>query len=329
MFIHIGIHFLTIHTVLAYPERYLQTTTSVNYFTDCLQFFRAFFAAIVPILENILKNQIEHELNASIEAIDTEIFARHLCSNTKSCSFCQKRSLKFCFYSRIVYLPVIGILIDFTIMKMVFETHKLWSEDLYIREFSASMVRIGVIQIVCYFYWVCASVIKFLSLFSKKTFQCWLFEFICLKLKNRLQYVQKELDRLIRSTSNHSVPDHVTSALIVLKSFYSRLWKINLLMNKRFNWTVFALVANFFCATVVGSYWTAQHICRNEMKLSMRKATIIYSKMTTYFIKIWKIIRISSNSAAKHNVMHSNYIDNYRSRWLDPMHQTNCQIDIS
>lgn len=161
MFIHFSITFSIIHTVLAYPERFFQTTSSVNYFLDCLQVFRILLLTIVQTLENIFKSRVEDNLNVSIEAIDTEIFARHSCSNTKTCSFCRKRSLKFVFYSRIMYLPVMGFVIDFTVMKIVSETHKLWSEDLYIREFSASMTRVAAIHILCYFSWVSGEFIKF------------------------------------------------------------------------------------------------------------------------------------------------------------------------
>lgn len=159
MFIHFTIYFLVAHTVLAHPERFFQTTSTVKYFLDFVHAFRVLFAAAAQILENILKTHVEDELNESIEAIDDEIFAKHLCSNSKRCSFCRKRSLKFFFYSRIALFPVTCFMVDLTLMNLVSETDKTWANSLFIREFSSSMVRIGMIQIVCHFYWVCASVV--------------------------------------------------------------------------------------------------------------------------------------------------------------------------
>lgn len=157
MLTHFLIDFLIVHAVLTYPERFFITSSSIQYLIDCVQVFRAFITVTIQILENILKTRIDDEINESIEAIDDEIFARHFCRNIKSCSFCRRRSLKFVFYSRILIVPVTCILIDLTLMAMVSKTYTLWSENLYIREFSVGMIRMGIVQIACNFHWVCDS----------------------------------------------------------------------------------------------------------------------------------------------------------------------------
>lgn len=143
--------------VLTFPNEIFHSATSVGTFTDIVQVFGILIAGMVQILENVWKNGNNSNLKLSIEDFDREIFAKHACQNSGNCSFCQKRSLKPYLISRTINLLVVGLVIDVAIMVTLRYQPKqdvIWQQSICVREFTANMIRIGLIQVALHFHWV-------------------------------------------------------------------------------------------------------------------------------------------------------------------------------
>lgn len=89
-----------------------------------------------------------------------------------------------------------------------------------------------------------------------------------------MQFVQHELHRVMNAVSQH--PSRQTQRRLLLefleiKSICARLWKINLLINDRYNWIVFCLVSNLFIATTRALYWALKHLETDEFTEAFRE----------------------------------------------------------
>lgn len=151
--IQFGIIISIIYTVLANREKYLIVSSFLDECLDCAQIFRILIMSIIQILENISKSRLNDKLNKAMENVDREIFARHLCGRLKSCSFCRKRSLRRFFYTKLLWLPVVDFIIDIIVMGIIAKKDPVWANSLNIREFSATMIRIALVPMLCHFYW--------------------------------------------------------------------------------------------------------------------------------------------------------------------------------
>lgn len=89
-----------------------------------------------------------------------------------------------------------------------------------------------------------------------------------MQIKNRLQFVQKELNRILETPNmnKNSRKEAVCLAqLSKLKSIHFRLWTINLQINERFNWTVLASVFINFLMIAIGCFWMLMRIRFNRL----------------------------------------------------------------
>lgn len=146
---------LEMYTAIAYPEEfYLLSILTVGEFTDIVQLFGLLIAGIIQIVENTSKSQIDQSIKDSIKNIDQEIFTKYHCKSSKNCSFCKKRSLKPFLISRMFYLIVVSFAIDAAVVFTVGARKKIWRQGICVREFTANMIRLGLLYIVCHFYWV-------------------------------------------------------------------------------------------------------------------------------------------------------------------------------
>lgn len=50
-----------------------------------------------------------------------------------------------------------------------------------------------------------------------------------------------------------------------LKSIHFRLWKVNLKINERYNWTVLAAIFIYFCMIAIGCFWVLMRIRFNRL----------------------------------------------------------------
>lgn len=138
--------------VLAYPDYYCYQGSAIGELTDIVQVFGLLCAGIIQILENIFKSQLDQSIKDSIENIDQEIFIKHFCRHLENCAFCKKRRLTPFLINRIFSFIVTSIAIDAAILLTTLDNS--WSRSLYVREFTAIMIRLGLLHIVCHFYWV-------------------------------------------------------------------------------------------------------------------------------------------------------------------------------
>lgn len=143
-----------IFLVLAYPLQFFHHSTKMGQFTDILQVGGVLITGFVQIVENILKYSLHQKIGKMIFAIDETIFARHLCTKLPSCSFCKRRSLLPYLINRGFFLIFVAFLIDIIIITSIPEVEKVWKQSIIVREFTMNMIRIGMFQINCYFYWV-------------------------------------------------------------------------------------------------------------------------------------------------------------------------------
>ena len=121
-----------------------------------IQILGLLVAGIIQIVENISKSHIDLCIKESIESADREIFLNHYCPkyNRTECDFCQKLSLKPFLISRTVCLLLLSLAIDTIILLTLPDDQKIWRHSICVREFTANMIRIGLLYVACHFYWV-------------------------------------------------------------------------------------------------------------------------------------------------------------------------------
>lgn len=88
------------------------------------------------------------------------------------------------------------------------------------------------------------------------------------QLRNRLEFIQEELNRSLRVPMKSPYSGNVVICLVQLsklKKIYSQLWIIKLEFNNRFNWTVCSGLVALFCKTAVGFYWVLMRIIFNHL----------------------------------------------------------------
>lgn len=142
------------YLVLSYPSEFFHPTSKMGAFTDVLQVGGILIAGIVQIIENIWKCTLDQRIGYFIAKIDDNIFAQHFCARPPNCSFCRKRSLKAHLMTRTFYLIVVALLVDLIIITTIPNTEKTWRQSIIVREITSNIIRFGILQIDCYFYWV-------------------------------------------------------------------------------------------------------------------------------------------------------------------------------
>lgn len=173
-FIPILVQFLIVsietYIFLTYSDQFLHQTSNLAALTDGTETFGLIMVGYVQIAENIWKSEIGQNINESIKAFDQEIFAGHFCQ--KNCSFCQRLTLWPFLFRRIVYIFLIALLNEIAIILTIADVDKRWRQSIIVRETTAIMIRVGLIYIVCHFYWVVIinnSIFHILSLFPVKS----------------------------------------------------------------------------------------------------------------------------------------------------------------
>lgn len=154
--IQIGICFFIFYNVTTHPHKYFITSKFLDKFLDSLQLFRILLALFLQVSQNIFKRQLDDKLNKAIESIEQEISAKHYCCEPEKCSFCQNLDMRRYLYKITLYILVAGFLIDYTVFSLISKDDLIWANSLFIREFSATMIRIMIIPMACNFFWVCS-----------------------------------------------------------------------------------------------------------------------------------------------------------------------------
>lgn len=152
--IQLTIIFFEGYIVFLYPEEFLFPKSKVGTFTDIVQVYGLLFVGIIQIIENLLKGDLEQSINRSIEAFDREIFAKHTCQNQHICLFYRQRSLKPFLISRIFYFIILLLAIDSAVIVTIPDEDKFWRQSICVREFTANMIRFGLVYTVCHLHWV-------------------------------------------------------------------------------------------------------------------------------------------------------------------------------
>lgn len=76
------------------------------------------------------------------------------------------------------------------------------------------------------------------------------------------------------------LPKRLVNELVEVKSFYGRLWKIHLLINERYNWSVFALIGSSFISATRGLYWVFNHIIMQQSVAATREINDFFLQIT-------------------------------------------------
>lgn len=96
-----------------------------------------------------------------------------------------------------------------------------------------------------------------------------------LQIRNRLEFVQKEINRTIQTAVKFPYNRNMNETILrlkKLKSLYGRLWKISVQVNDRFSWTVCSVLTVYFSMTTVGLYWILMDIKFNRMETMWRES---------------------------------------------------------
>lgn len=153
--VQVAVLLIELYLVLEYPNEFLYDFPSLAALTDLLQIYGYLFAGFVQIGENLTKGSSHYNLTASIKAYDRNMFAKHLCRNSKQCLFCSKRSLTARILIGSILIFFIGLFTDVVILTTIADERLcIWRQSIAIRTFSDNMIRLGVFQIACHFFWV-------------------------------------------------------------------------------------------------------------------------------------------------------------------------------
>lgn len=139
---------------MLYPEEFILQETDVTKFTDVVQLFGILSAGTIQILENVSKSRIDQSIKESIENFDRDIFTEHHCRRLENCAFCKKRFLRPFLITRAFYLVIVSFTMDAIVVITLDDEEKHWRQSLLARRFTANMIRIGLLHIVCHFHWV-------------------------------------------------------------------------------------------------------------------------------------------------------------------------------
>lgn len=143
---------LELNMLIKYHEKYSGEFSSAISYIDLLQFIVVFIAGLFQILENFFKCSSDQHIENSIVEIDTYISARHLCEAQSLCSLCQTQNIKWHLIIRGVCIVLVSLLLDIaTVATIKLET---WRECQLICLTTVTMLRIGIVQVLCYFCWV-------------------------------------------------------------------------------------------------------------------------------------------------------------------------------
>lgn len=145
--------FMEAYIVLKYPDEIYHRSTRLGAFTDLVQVGGTLAVGFIQILENILKAPLDENIYKNINKIDLEISARHYCRGS-GCTFYRDRSLNSFLISRTFFLIGLGLTLDLFIIFTIPDVEKLWRQSIMVREVTANMIRIGLLQISCHFFWV-------------------------------------------------------------------------------------------------------------------------------------------------------------------------------
>lgn len=140
--------------VLTYPFEIFRSSTVVGTFTNIFQVLGILFACMLQILENIWKGELDNSIKESVGEFDLKIFNRHSCQNPSNCSFVRERSQKQFLINRTICLLFVPFILNISILLTIPERDKTWQQSILVREFTVNMIHIGLINVVCHFYWV-------------------------------------------------------------------------------------------------------------------------------------------------------------------------------
>lgn len=143
---------MEVYLLLKYTEKYMGRFPSIVAFTDLLQFCVVLFSGLVQILENLLKFSVDQRIQKIIDEVDASISSRHTYRPQVRCTICRKRNI-----NRYLVVRLFCIVLAFSLFDVVLlATIKVdaWYDSIIIRSITIIMLRIGIFQVLCDFYWV-------------------------------------------------------------------------------------------------------------------------------------------------------------------------------
>lgn len=125
----------------------------------------------------------------------------------------------------------------------------------YFRLFSLHMLRIGVIQIVFYM------------------------EFI----RCHIKMINNELRKMIPDGDEIDSCKTITN----LKQMYMDIYLLSIYLNKRFSWSILALMIHFFLALIISFYWIVANLYFGVLRFFVASSIICVSPMTSLLVIVY------------------------------------------
>lgn len=123
----------------------------------------------------------------------------------------------------------------------------------YFRLWSLHMLRVGVIQIVFYMEWI----------------------------RFHVKIINNELLKMVSDDSG---------SLIILANFrkmYSDIYLFSVYLNKRFSWSILALMIHFFLALIISFYWIVANLYFGVLRFFVASSIICVSPMTSLLVIVY------------------------------------------
>lgn len=223
------------YTAIKYSAEFMHRSSELGAITDMVQVYGIFLLAIIQIVENLLKGKADMELRETFDRIDQTIYAWHFCFVGQNCKKCETLNLKWYLFRHIFLVLIVTNIFDLTIMLTLNGEYAVWRQSICVRILSMNMIRIHLLQIICYFGWI----------------------------TNRLEFLYKELNRSIKAAitvRDDNELGAIINEMLQIKQLYSRIWMFSQSLNDRFEFTILMTIVVYFISFVCGFYWILMRI---------------------------------------------------------------------